>query len=245
MIRFVWSGLVHAPYPSRLAFVCCHSWSYLLGSKRVDIHEGVHTVQFLVCVDFDVRFLHTHFSYHGRRIATPYLSCLNLVDTVNDWRLLGNAVYLPANSYFVRSFRDFFTGSDDLGFYDLGSSQLGRYYWEEHCFAKYVDVGYCVSDVLTRKRISDVFRWYSSAVDFAEKVFYGTRSKVDGIRFVPYGNYLRIDVICVYITKITHPLGLFSFVRTRNRTVSVSELLSHFRDILVAGGEGIDQIYLG
>ena len=245
MIRFVWSRLIHAPGPSVLVYVVSHSSDYLLDPETAKPFDNdKNRVEMLVFACFDVRSLSRHFSYMGRDIATPYLSCLNLEDPIGDFRLLGNAVYSPvANRHTLWSFRDFFTGSEDLGFYELDTSPFGRnhrYFWEEYYLSRYVSIGYYVVDFLTQKRISEFFNSYWVAEMFAIKFYYGNRSVVKGIRFVPGGYFLMLNVIRYCIREITHPIGFFSHVKKNDRTVYASSLFSLFRNILACGGEIVD-----
>jgi len=247
LIKFVWNRLVQAPCPSVLVCVVYHSLGYLLDSEmdRSSSSDRDH-VQMLVSASFDVRFLSKHFSYLGRDIATPYLSCLNLEDPMNDCRLLGNTVYSPGlNRYNLWSFRDFFTGSEDLGFYRLDDSQFGinhRYFWEEYYLSRYVKIAYYVLDLLSQKRISEFFSKYREAENFAQEFYYKKQSKgeVQGIRFVPCGYFLKLNVISSCIREISHPIGFFSYVKTETGIIYASELLSLFRNILVSGGEVVD-----
>jgi len=245
VIRFVWNRLVHAPEPSVLICVVSHSLDYLLYSETAKVsYNDKNRVEMLISACFDVCSLSRHFSYMGRDIATPYLSCLNLEDPVSDFRLLGNAVYSPvANRCTLWSFRDFFTGSEDLGFYELDTSPFGRNnscFWEEYYLSRYVSIGYCVVDFLTQKRISEFFSNYREAEGFAIKFYYGDQSAVKGIRFVPGGYFLTLNVIHFIVRKITHPIGFFSRVKENNRIIYASKLLSLFRDILACGGEIVD-----
>jgi len=245
VIRFVWNRLIHAPEPSVLVCMIFHSLDYLLDPETAKPSDNdKNSVEMLVSACFDVCSLSRHFSYMGRGVATPYLSCLNLEDPIGDFRLLGNSVYSPvANRCTLWSFRDFFTGSEDLGFYELDTSPFGRndrYFWEEYYLSRYVNIGYCVVDFLTQKRISEFFSNYWEAESFAIKFYYGDQSAVKGIRFVPGGYFLTLNVIHFIIREITHPIGFFSHVKKNNRTICVSKLFSLFRDILARGGEIVD-----
>jgi len=245
LVKFVWNRLVQAPCPSVLVCVVYHSLDYLLDSDmNGSSNKERNSVEILISVPFDVRFLSKHFTYLGRDIATPYLSCLNLKDPVNDCRLLGNTVYSPGiNRYNLWSFRDFFTGAEDLGFYRLDDSQFGinhRYFWEEYYLSRYVDIGYYVVDFLSQKRISEIFDDYEEAERFAISLYYGKQSKVKGLRFVPGGYFLTLKVVSSCIRKISHPIGFFSYVKTNTGIIYASELLSFFRKVLACGGEIID-----
>jgi len=245
VIRFVWNRLIHAPEPSVLVCMIFHSLDYLLDPETAKPSDNdKNIVEMLVSACFDVCSLSRHFSYMGRDIATPYLSCLNLEDPISDFRLLGNAAYSPVvNRHTLWSFRDFFTGSEDLGFYELDTSPFGRndrYFWEEYYLSRYVNIGYYVVDLLTQKRISEFFSNYWEAEMFAVKFYYGNRSAVKGIRVVPGAYFLTLNVIRCCIRELTHPIGLFSYVKKNNRTIYVSELISLFRNILERGGEIID-----
>jgi hypothetical protein len=245
LIRFVWNRLIHAPCPDALVFIVSYNSKYLLSPEIAKPYDsGRNSVQMLIGTSFDVSSLSRHFSYKGRDIATPYLSCLNLEDPINNRALLGNAVYSPGvNRYDPWSFRDFFTGSNDLGFYILDDSQFGinhRNFWEEHYLSRYVDFGYYVVDLLSRKRISEFFDKYEEAERFAESLFYGEQARVKGIRFVPYAYFLKLDVVLSGVRNIRHPLGFFSCVKTQTGTIFVSELFLFFRNILVRGGGDID-----
>jgi len=245
LIRFVWNRLVHAPCPNALVFVSSYNSDYLLNPEIAKPFDNdKNSVQMSITASFDVSSLSRHFSYQGRDIATPYLSCLNLEDTISDFRLLGNAVYSPvANRCTLWSFRDFFTGSEDLGFYELDTSPFGRndrYFWEEYYLSRYVSIGYYVVDFLTQKKISEFFNDYREAESFAIKFYYGDQSPVKGIRFVPGGYFLTLNVIHFLIREITHPIGFFSHVKKNNRTIYVSELFSLFKNILASGGEIVD-----
>jgi len=245
VIRFVWNGLVHAPDPSVLVCVISHNLDYLLDPEMAKVSDSdKNRVEMLVSACFDVHSLSRHFSYMGRDISTPYLSCLNLEDPISDFRLLGNAVYSPvANRCTLWSFRDFFTGSEDLGFYELDTSPFGRndrYFWEEYYLSRYVSIGYCVVDFLTQKRISEFFNDYREAESFAIKFYYGNQNAVKGIRFVSGGYFLMLNVIRYCIKEITHPIGFFSHVKKNDRTVYASSLFSLFRDILARGGDVVD-----
>ena len=245
MIRFVWNRLIHASDPSAFVYVVYHSLDYLLDPETTKLSDNYkNSVEMLVSTCFDVRSLSRHFSYTGRDIATPYLSCLNLEDPINDFRLLGNAVYSPvANRCTLWSFRDFFTGSEDLGFYELDTSPCGRndrYFWEEYYLSKYVSIGYYVVDFLTQKRISEFFNNYWEAESLAIKFYYGGQSAVKDIRCFSGGYFLTLNVIRCCIRELTHPIGFFSYVKRNNRTIYVSELFFLFRNILVYGGEIVD-----
>ena len=245
MVRFVWNRLVHAPDPSALVYVVSYSSDYLLDLETTKVSDNdKNRVEMLISACFDVRSLSRHLSYMGRDISTPYLSCLNLEEPISDFRLLGNAVYSPvANRCTLWSFRDFFTGSEDLGFYELDTSPFGRnhrYFWEEYYLSRYVSIGYCVVDFLTQKKISEFFNDYREAESFAIKFYYGGQSAVKGIRFVFGGYFLTLNVIHFLIREITHPIGFFSYVKKNNRTIYVSELFSLFRNILERGGEIVD-----
>jgi len=245
LIKFVWNRLVQAPCPSVLVCIVYHSSNYLLDSKmNGSSSREENSAQILISAPFDVSSLSRDFSYQGRDISTPYLSCLNLEDPINDWRLLGNTVYSPvANRCTLWSFRDFFTGSEDLGFYELDTSPFGRndrYFWEEYYLSRYVNIGYCVVDFLTQKRISEFFNKYRDAEKFAIKFYYGDQSAVKGLRVVPGAYFLTLNVIHYLIREITHPIGFFSHVKKNNRTIYVSRLFSLFRDILARGGEIVD-----
>jgi hypothetical protein len=236
---------VHAPFPSVLVFVGSYNSDYLLNPEMAKLSDSdKNRVQILI---FAVSSLAKHFSYQGRDIATPYLSCLNLEDPINDWRLLGNTVYSPGiNRYNPWSFNDFFTGSEELGFYELDTSQYGRnfrYLWQEYYLSRYVGLGYYVVDLISQKRISEFFNKYEEAEEFAKKLYYGVQSEVEGIRFVrskPYNIFLKLNVINAGVRKISHPIGFFSYVKTKTGIIYVSELFSLFRNILICGGEVID-----
>jgi hypothetical protein len=222
-----------------------HGLDYLLNPETAKPSDNdKNSVEMLVSACFDVCSLSRHFSYMGRDIATPYLSCLNLEDPISDFRLLGNAVYLPvANRHTLWSFRDFFTGSEDLGFYELDTSPFGRsdrYFWEEYYLSRYVNIAYCVVDLVTQKRISEFFNSYWEAEMFAIKFYYGNRSVVKGLRVIPGAYFLTLNVIRFIIREVTHPIGFFSHVKKNDRTVYASSLFSLFRDILARGGDVVD-----
>lgn len=245
MIRFVWNRLAHVPCPSTLVFIIYHGLGYLLDSRKSNrSNHNENSVQILVCAFFDDRYLSSHFSYQGRDIATPYLSCLNLEDPINDWRLLGNTVYSPSrNRYNLWRFRDFFTGSEELGFYEFDDSPFHRTFrsfWEEYYLSRYVDFGYHVVDLVSRKRISESFDNYREAEEFAKKLFYGDQSKVEGVRFVPHGYFLKLNVVLAHIRKLGHPIGFFSYIKAQTGVIYASELFHLFRDILMRGGEIVD-----
>jgi hypothetical protein len=245
LIKFTWSRLVHAPCPSVLVFVGSYIWDYLLNPKMTEPYDSSKgLVQMAICNSFDVYSSSNHSPYRGRDVATPYLSCLNLGDPVNDYRLLGNAVYSPSiNGSGHLSLRYFFTGSKELGFYELDTPQyVGNFvhFWEEYYLPRYVNIGYYVIDILSQKRISDFFNEYEEAERFATKLYYGNQSKVKGLRFIPGGYFLTPKVVCSSVRRISHPIGFFSYVKTVTGTIPVSKLFSVFRSLLMSGGGFID-----
>jgi len=245
LIKFVWSRLAHAPYPDVLVFVGSYIWDYLLNPKKTEPYDGSRDlVQISIYNSFDVYPFSKKSPYQSVDVATPYLSCLNLRDPVNDHRLLGNAVYYPnINRDNPWSFRYFFTGSKELGFYELGTPQCGSksvYFWEAYYLSRYIDIGYYVSDLVSEKRISEVFDNYEEAERFAISLDYGKQSKVRGIRFVPGGYFLTLKVVSACVRRINHPIGFFSYVKTETGIIYASDLFSLFRSILACGGEVVD-----
>jgi len=238
LVKFVWSQIVHAPYPDALVFVGSYSREFLLNPDMgKPSHDDKNRVELLICSLFNVGSLSSYFSYQGRDVATPYLSCLNLEDKVNDWRLLGNAVYSPGvNRFNPWSFRHFFTGAEELGFYLLDTSPFGHnfpYILEEYYLPRYVHVAYYALDLVSQKRIGEFFEGYKEAEDFAKNLFCGKQYHTKGICCVN---------ACV--RKISHPIGFFSYVKAHTGTICVSELFSFFRRLLLYGGEIVDQVCL-
>jgi hypothetical protein len=189
-------------------------------------------VRLAVSASFDVGSLSPWFSYNGRTISTPFLSSLGLDDSVNDWRLLGNCVYLSFSNRRLRSFADFFTGTDVLGTYDLGVSLSSG--GEEVCvlprMLSYAIVKYYLVNPSQKVRISEFLDGYDEARELAEMILVDLKESGEYFFLLP-------SMIRSCIKYLTHPLGIFSCVQTMAGSISGLELLLDFRRYLVCGGE--------
>ena len=227
MIRFVWSRLVHTPLPSSLVYIESYSRDYLINpdfdfGPVASIESDI--VPMLVFAPFDIHLFSSTFSYKGRTIATPFLSTSGLEDPANDRRLLGNCVYWAGSGRLNPwSFRDFFTGTDDLGFYDFWSGV----YKEEYILSKHAVVSYYVVDPSLEARISGFFAQYDQARNFAEKLFASSHGEVKAFFLVPV-------TVRSCIRRLKHPIGIFAYVPTMTGSIHASELLFEFRSLLMS-----------
>jgi hypothetical protein len=171
----------------------------------------------VISVSFDIQLFSAGSYYKGRTIATPFLSTTGLEDPVKDRRLLGNCVYSPVFSRFgLHSCTHLFTGSNDLGYYDLHSAFfLPR-------LSEHAVINYYVVDIATDRRISRFFGKYEQVKSFARKIFMEPNIMASSIRSC--------------IRRLKHPIGFFSHVRTMAGSISASELLFEFRVLLRHGG---------
>jgi len=229
LIRFIWTRLIHTPFPSKLVYIESYSTDYIVNyysdddifTSKSDYWDDL--VRLLISVSFDIQCFSPSFSYQGRTIATPFLSASGLEDPVKDWRLLGNCVYSPGLSRFNPwSFRDVFTGVDDLGFYDFNLPKL----------SKQAVINYYVVDLAGNQRISSFFVKYEKAKDFAEKIFGGHDNEVGSFFIRP----VAISSIRSCIRRLKHPIGVFAYVQTMAGSIHASELLFEFRNRLMHGG---------
>ena len=236
LIRFVWTRLIHAPQPSKLVYVEAYRMGYLVNSYSDYIaftskDSDSDIVSLLISISFDSQCFSPSFSYQSRTIATPFLSTVGLEDPIEDRRLLGNCVYCPGlNGFGSWSLSEFFTGANNLGFYDFSSASFGSYR-EQKMFSKHAVVKYYVVDPSSLEiRISKFFDGYDQARIFAERLFTESGNKVQSFFLVPV-------MIRSCIRRLKHPIGIFACVQTMAGSINVSELLFDFKNRLALGGD--------
>jgi len=233
LIRFVWTRLVHAPYPSKLVYIDSYSPDYLIGSNSSFVTPtsfDLDLVRIIVSVSFDAQYFSPGFSYEGRTIATPFLSAVCLEEPERDCRLLGNCIYSPGlNRSNPWSFKDFFTGADALGYYDFKSESFGEYK-EVSMFSKHAIVKYYVIHPFLETKISSFFDGYDQARMFARRIFSELDEEV--------GSPILLSIMvrsCIRCLK--HPMGFFAHVKTMAGSIKASELLFEFKKRLMSGGD--------
>lgn len=237
LIRFVWARLIHAPHPNNLLYADSHRSDHLIGSDSnfgTGINLYSNLVKILVSISFDIQSFSPNFSYKGRTIATPFLSTAGLEDPARDRRLLGNCVY---SSIFTRfhpwSFKEFFTGTDNLGHYDFNSVLFGADK-ERSLLSKKAVINYYVVDISGEKRISRFFSKYEEAESFARKIFMESdEEKVKNFFMRP----IMTSSIRSCIRRLKHPIGIFAYVQTMTGSINASELLFDFNKRLRHGGD--------
>jgi len=235
VIRFVWTRLIHSPCPSKLVYIDSYSPDYLVGSSSDFVtltSFDLDLVRILVSVSFDTQYFSSGFSYECRSIATPFLSTVGLEDPAKDRRLLGNCVYSPIFTRFSPwSFKEFFTGTDSLGYYDFNSVLFGADK-ERRLLSNKAIVNYYVVDTSGKERISKFFSKYQEAEIFARKVFMEPDEAVKNFFMVS----VMISSIRSCIRRLKHPIGIFAYVQTMAGSINASELLFEFRSRLIHGG---------
>jgi len=235
LIRFVWTRLIHAPQPSKLVYVEAYRMGYLVNSYSDYIaftskDSDSDIVRLLISISFDSQCFSPSFSYQSRTIATPFLSTVGLEDPIEDRRLLGNCVYCPGlNGFGSWSLSEFFTGANNLGFYDFSSVSFGSYR-ERKMFSKHAVVKYYVVDTSLETRISRFFDGYDQAKIFAEGLFTESGNKLQSFFLLPV-------MIRSCIRRLKRPIGIFACVQTMAGSINASELLFDFKNRLALGGD--------